>query len=253
MWPEYHGKRGAAEIGTCMFRYLQTLGPEIHDAVLVSDSCGGQNRNSMILAIAYYAVHHQDSLNTVRLMYLESGHTQMEVDSMHSCIERAARHKEIFTYREWSLVVAGARGEKPYTVVGLEYSDILDLQSLAAATVGTAAIRWQHVRLLEVRKDLSGAVMAGYSYDPSEMEEVVLRPRRSGLRQGPNEELEKKYTGVLPISNAKKADLMKLLQDGAIKVEYRGFYEAIPDVATIEDADDALDEEAENEGSDDDA
>jgi len=56
LWPETVGKRGANEIGTCLFQYLQSLDPKVKHVIFFSDSCSGQNRNQYVSSLMLYAV-----------------------------------------------------------------------------------------------------------------------------------------------------------------------------------------------------
>jgi len=55
-WMETEGKRGSNEVGTCLYRWLSSLPTTVQEAVLYSDTCGGQNRNQFIAALLLYAV-----------------------------------------------------------------------------------------------------------------------------------------------------------------------------------------------------
>ena len=50
LWDEINGKRGANEIGTCLYIHINSLPPNINHVSLYSDTCGGQNRNKYIAA-----------------------------------------------------------------------------------------------------------------------------------------------------------------------------------------------------------
>jgi len=51
------------------------------------------------------------------MKFMESGHSYLEADSMHSTIERAKKHKKIYTTQEWSLLLQTARQKlRPYNV-----------------------------------------------------------------------------------------------------------------------------------------
>lgn len=60
----------------------------------------------------------------------------MEVDSMHSAIEHQQKYVNIFSLNDWKNVMYLGRssrkgkGVKPYQVVEMSYSDILDLKKL---------------------------------------------------------------------------------------------------------------------------
>lgn len=47
-WNEVEAKRGAEEIGTCVWKYLQAINKQATDptdVVFYSDNCAGQNKN----------------------------------------------------------------------------------------------------------------------------------------------------------------------------------------------------------------
>lgn len=62
-----------------------------------------------ILLTAEAAVNNIDHLEIIDLKFMETGHSYLEADSMHSTIERAKRHKKIYSTREWCLLISTAR------------------------------------------------------------------------------------------------------------------------------------------------
>lgn len=52
---------------------------------------------------------------TITQKYLEKGHTQMEVDSVHSVIERKLKNVEIFLPSQYASITKEARREPDYT------------------------------------------------------------------------------------------------------------------------------------------
>lgn len=100
-WSELNGKRGSSEIGTCLFQYLSNLPPHVKEVSLWSDTCGGQNRNQHVAALLLYLVQVSPHLETIDHKFLESGHSYMEADSMHSAIERAKKYIPVYTMRDW--------------------------------------------------------------------------------------------------------------------------------------------------------
>jgi hypothetical protein len=51
------------------------------------------------------------SLSVRGLKYMESGHSYLEVDSMHATIERDKKHQNIYTTHELQLLIGLARKE----------------------------------------------------------------------------------------------------------------------------------------------
>ena len=94
LWSEVEAGRGSCEVVTCLRLQLQSLPLNIEHVVLYSDACGGQNRNQIIATSLISAVSTMDSIAVI-----ESGHTHMECDSMHSAIEFAKKQQHHFIYQ----------------------------------------------------------------------------------------------------------------------------------------------------------
>jgi hypothetical protein len=56
---------------------------------------------------------------------LESGHPQMECDSMHSAIEFAKRKTNVYIPSQWDTVIHVARRHSPYVVVPIRQWDFI--------------------------------------------------------------------------------------------------------------------------------
>ena len=80
IWPETQGKRGANEIASCLWMFLKSLPATVKHVGFCSDSCAGQNKNSIVAAMFQYAVRVLP-LITIDHGFLEPGHTQMEANS----------------------------------------------------------------------------------------------------------------------------------------------------------------------------
>ncbi len=126
MWDETNGKRGSCEIGTCLYLHLSSLGIQVDHACCICDACGGQNRNQHVAGAMMYAAKHL-SLSIIDIVFLESGHTDMECDSMHSAIECAKKAAPIYVPSQWHTVASVARRKDPYLVVPMRYSTVQPL------------------------------------------------------------------------------------------------------------------------------
>ena len=69
-------------------------------------------------------------LEEITLNFLETGHTQMECDSMHAAIELAKKNVRVHSQREWYNVIHMARRHKPYVVYQLDFSSFFDLEKV---------------------------------------------------------------------------------------------------------------------------
>jgi len=61
--------------------------------------------------------------------YFESGYSQSECDSMHFCIERQFRHKNIALPSAYYECMRNANRKKPYLVQEFQYSDFIDFET----------------------------------------------------------------------------------------------------------------------------
>ena len=83
----------------------------------VTGGCCGQFKNQFVASMFLYAVwtlHHVQEINHI---FLESGHSQQEGDSMHSCIKIAAKNLPVFSIENWRTICLIARtNTEPYKV-----------------------------------------------------------------------------------------------------------------------------------------
>lgn len=143
-WSEINGKRGSCEIGSILYYYLKNYLPDnINEISLFSDTCGGQNRNQYVAVILLWAVQHIEHINIIEQKFLESDHTHMEADSMHSSIEHVKKNSSVYTMHDWVNIFERARSQKkrkidqkivtvkPYKVKEFKHDEFIDLKDLA--------------------------------------------------------------------------------------------------------------------------
>ena len=106
VWNETDGKRGSNEIGTCLYQYLKSLPMSIKHLCLYSDSCSGHNQNQFIANLLHYAL---TTLPNIDHKFFETGHTQMECDSVHAAIEHTKKATSIFVPSQWDTIRTMAR------------------------------------------------------------------------------------------------------------------------------------------------
>ncbi|KAE9544349.1 hypothetical protein AGLY_001528 [Aphis glycines] len=165
-----------SEIGSCLLKWIQTLPTEVTNITLYSDSCGGQNRNHNIMALMIYIIQTTNIIQ-IEHKFMESGHSMMEVDSMHSAIENAKRNVPIYGAQDWLTIFQVARSTRnrnkskpPYEVKEMQYKDFMNLQKLSSLFLKNKKVdtdgnimNWLKVKCLEYRKD--NPYIVGYKYD----------------------------------------------------------------------------------------
>lgn len=110
-WHEGEGSRGVNEIGTCIYKFLQSISTKT-PVVLYSDNCTGQNKNKYVISLLLNTVLEFD-LPSITLNFLTVGHTQNEGDAMHSLIEkqkkRPLKSGPIYVPAQWVAVIKNAK------------------------------------------------------------------------------------------------------------------------------------------------
>jgi len=123
LWDETNGGLEASVFATMVLDYLSNMienTPTLCNISLFSDGCGYQNRNTILSnALLKFAI---DQNVTVTQNFLEKGHTQMEVDSVHHTIEMKLKKREIHLPTDYINVCKDARIKIPYRVKYLEFS-----------------------------------------------------------------------------------------------------------------------------------
>ena len=162
---------------------------------------------------------------------MESGHSSMEVDSIHSTIECARKHQKVYNVREWEIICRAARRGNPYHVEQLKNEDIMDFhkvsQTIVNRSVNTAGgkLNWKKTKWFRYQKDKPATILYKERLTDEDFSEIPVyrRPgnergsrRQSGVVSTDMLTLEKAYDGPLPISRAKKDDLVSLVVSGIL-------------------------------------
>jgi hypothetical protein len=167
VWNETQGHRGANEIGSLLFYYLRDCVPKnASHVVITSDSTVSQNRNKYVTAIMLVAVNVLPNINVIEQKFLEPGHTQMEVDSMHATIDSARKNLRVFVPSEWHMVLQMARRSKPFDVREYEFQDFYDLHKLVKDVrannvkrdVDNHPVNWMKIKCIKVTKDVPNEI-----------------------------------------------------------------------------------------------
>ena len=127
LWDETVGNKGSNEVGSGLYKLLKE-NPKVKKVTLISDACGGQTRNKKIAALCLFLVRHTQ-IEEIDHIFMVSGHSHMEVDSMHATIEDKSKSLQIYKPEHWAQICAIAR-KNPYLVDIMSNEDIFDLEKL---------------------------------------------------------------------------------------------------------------------------
>ena len=237
-WDETNGNKGSCEISTCLLLHLKSLSPQVRHAVLYSDRCTGQNRNKYVAAALLHAVQNIENIEIIDQKFLESGHTQMECDSMHASIETAKKNVKVSIPDQWNTVIECARPKQPYVIQGLQYRDVLDFKHVAATSlrntktdVSGQRVNWLKVKWLRYIKREEDTIFFKYRMNEPHFHQLKTR---GASRRGRHtihtqvSDIPCRYSARLPISAAKKADLLDLCRLNVIPEKHHPFYYSLP-------------------------
>lgn len=224
-WSEVNGKKGSAEIGTILYHYLSNCIPNsVTEVSLFSDTCGGQNRNKNVAAILLWAVQKIENLQIIEQKFLESGHSHMEADSMHSAIETEQKYTDIYSMPDWINVFKKARSKKvyikkenkkvvknPYVVKEFKYDEFKDLKDLSNKILLNTRIdtEGKQVKWLKIKRlrYIKGENKIFYNYVMSEnfsTIDVTKKNERKGSKASENLDSEQQREHNYGTRNRKK-------------------------------------------------
>jgi len=238
MWHEGVAGRGSDEIASCMLDYIESLPAHSEHVYMFSDTCGGQNRNIQMYAALLRACQTLPNIQSITQYMMESGHSQMECDSVHSTIERACRKIDIYTPQEYYTVVRSARLAQPYTVKVRNVCDFRNIKGLVSTCVknrstfsDSSTANWMKTKVLSYKKDEPGVIEMAYDYDGPMNILNVTQGRGCGRRQTviniAAADLGPLRTKPPAISKAKYNDLISLCDSLAIAREHHHFYQSL--------------------------
>lgn len=236
MWDESQGRRGANEIGSCLLEDLKTFlseNPDVKIINLYSDRCGGQNLNFVVCMMLSYLTEQNFKNNrdvTIRHKFMVSGHSHMEVDTIHGAIERAKKSTtvDIETPRDWAVFIAQIKRKVPLVVIELNQQKILSLKSLSnrykKPRLNTAGepLKFKTIAMFEYCSKCPGVV--SYKTDLTSNDYKHFRICDDGVvNDEPLPILAPLETEPIPLPYEKLMDLKKLMPF----VSNKTYYEAM--------------------------
>lgn len=243
-WHEGLANRGAIEIGTCVYKFLEKIALESPNINIIfySDNCCGQQKNRYLLSMYAYAVR-MLAINSITHKFLVRGHTQNEADNIHSIIEKSIKKAKksgpIYVPDQYVQIIRNAKKRgQPYIVHELNFTDFLDWKDLADQlsvnfnkNCNGDIVKLSDIRLIKFTKK-SNVYSYKTSYDDTaewfHCDIMGTGSKRHPRRNLPSEiRLKNAYNAKLCISDRKKADLKHLLSSNIIPKYYETFYNSI--------------------------
>ncbi|KAE8749578.1 hypothetical protein FOCC_FOCC003566 [Frankliniella occidentalis] len=242
MWTEVEGHRGSNEVSSCLLRHiLENIPDGVEHLTVFSDCCSGQNRNSTMCMMFFIALQEHPSLKKIEHILLVPGHTFMaEVDTKHAIIEKHKKYiDKINIPEEWYSIVDKA-GKGKFKVHHMEaFQDIAALakDELVRRTVCTdkEPVQYMKNHWWQYEKASIGMVSVKANFN-----EAAPFRTLSFLRKGVRSDRVPRLLdcievlpGNVPISEAKKKDLINLLP--YLSEEFHEYYRDLPASTAVVD------------------
>ena len=130
VWPEFNGSKGAAEIYSCVYKYLEdhVFCKENYPRKLriMADNCGGQNKNNK-LVLALLRLVHLKKLDRIELAFMVPGHSYLPCDQSFGVISNHLKNIQTIPSPELLIKHIIAARSPVYKVYKLERNEIFNL------------------------------------------------------------------------------------------------------------------------------
>ena len=122
-----------------------------------------------------------------------------------------------------------ARRKHPYSVIPMTHDDICDFSQMSDSVPHLSKIRWRNVKWLRYLR-VEPAQIEVYvkdSFGDGDFHQLTRKTRKA-QPDVLTMTFRPKYHAHLPITDAKKADLMSLCKNGTIPTQYHDYYKTLP-------------------------
>lgn len=227
VWHEGNGDLDSSVFASMIVRLLRNefiTNSNVKEIVLWSDGCTYQNRcENVSNAILHFCI---ETGVTVVQKFLEVGHTQMEVDSVHSTIERKIKNREHFVPGDFLRAIKESRiNPKPYAAESLNFTDFTNYAGGYFTSIRPGNKKGDPF-VTDLRALLyspQGHIMYKLNLDDSWIE-LPRRPRSNVYKN-----LEPLYKGPLAITDRKFKDLQEM--KSVLERDYHHFYNELRHVS----------------------
>lgn len=186
---------------------------------LYSDTCGGQNKNTHLVAMLMAVLKNHPTLKIIDHKFLLAGHTRMECDSDHALIEKKKKNSNVSIYHPHDCLqlVRQTGKKKPFRVIQMERKDFYEYSSLFLSLQvknvknnNGEKLKWRPLKWLRYSKADLGLLQYKDTLDVSKPFKFLKLLKQGQARTSFIPPLT--YTKPVPITEAKKKDLLSLLQ-----------------------------------------
>lgn len=228
MWDESVSGRGGNELSSGLIKWFQenVANTSTTEVTIWSDNCAGQNKNVHIIMCYLWLLKNIPNLKIINHKYLMKGHTHMEVDGVHSIIERKKKRQpqfSIMTPWDWQQFIRSCSSDKaPMEVINMSREDFKNLLILQEGTSAPfvhrkkgdlgQSVPYSEIVWMQLKEEDYGTMYYKISFQPEEFEKVSLIRNRRRELDITLPALQPIRLDCKPITTPKYHDLQKALQ-----------------------------------------
>lgn len=242
VWVEGEAGRGSQEVGSCLIKHvIERLGGGVKHLILWSDSCGGQNRNIKLTLMLKALLDDHPKLQTIRLRFLESGHSFLPNDTDFGRIECALKlQQRLYTPEDYIQIMKNCKKKKPMSVHRMRKEDFLSSAKLEKritnrkkATDGSK-VSWLNTKEIMLKKEDVFSIFMRCNLDEEYIMEVNIKKNvRGGIARLTLDLMDLRWPKGKPIPEPKLKDLKSLLH--LIPEDAQYFYKNLTGDGTVQD------------------
>lgn len=164
------------------------------------------------------------------------------LEFQNAAITHAKQNTPIYTPSGWDIVLRMARRRKKYTVVPLSHTSFYNFKKVAEVSIHNTRIdtygrkvNWLQIRFMQLHKGQEDFLYFKTNFDEEEFHVLCITSSAKRKRPKPLKALPVCYKDKLPISEAKKRDLLSLCTSGVIPEEHQDFFRKLSSSSSVGD------------------
>lgn len=234
-YTEMTGKKGASDVTSLLLHYLNNRQITSDNLVLLSDGCGGQNKNHVMVYFQYFLVHVLKIFKTITHVFPVRGHSYLPNDTDFALIGNKKNRCSPEVPADWDEIIREARVyPSPFEVIPVTQDCFFNMKGAltpAFLKVPKPALKLRQARIIKTNGQYPFIKVKNTFTGPSFRSEIRKK------QPLPEFVLDPLYFAPIEMTDAKKANLMNLSKY-LTSSENRDYYRQICGNANQEDTDD---------------
>lgn len=232
IWHEATAGRSQSDLISTFHKFL-LMHRDVKEITLWMDNCASQNKNWSLYCFLIYFVNSNDTaLNSIKLKYLQTGHTFMSADSFHHQVEKSLKQKgKVLDFEDYKNCVELSNSGKTICIQ-MHVNDFLDVKDYSSRFKLNKTIPKPYLSKFCEVNFIKGFNTLFYrtkfNEDPIELCILTAKSLKQGMTQPETK------TSAREISVVRKNNLIKKLQEMSLPKSRLKFWEELSETVAGE-------------------